>query len=693
MPPAYGSWSKIALTHGLRTLAEDTSPLKRTPPPQDEASEIRDVLDHLAAGRHADAVALGGRLLRGAHEGPPLLHALGLAHHALRQQEQAIEMLRRAKAGAPGDKTIRLNLAAVLDAAQRPADALREYVALAQDCPDDAECFVKLAAALRRAGLTDRAAEMAQQALALDPDHAQAHHLLANIYAGAARLDNARQHREAAAALAPDDASYQAALGDARLQCGDYVSARAAYDRACALSPTGGLLVRRALAMPVVAESAASLAAQRGRAEDEIAALEGRGLPIADPARDVAKSFFQFGAQGIDDRPFLERLARLYLAACPALAYEADHCRGAAGTRRGRIRVAFVSSYLRDHTLGRLLGPTIERLARSELEVAVAGFGPPADDMARRIASAADIRMTLPRDLAGARQALAEARFDIIVYAGIGMDPLLYFLSFARLAPVQCTGWGHPITSGVPAMDVFLSSDLVELPEADTHYSEKLVRFASLGTCYRRPDTPILPRPEAARRLGLDPSRHIYLYPYNPLRFPSEFDAVADDILGRDPAAEIVMLEGPSRRHRALLEERLARSAPRIPGRIRFLERRQHNEFLALYPAAHVVLDPFIFSGGNTSFEAFAAGIPIVTLPGTFRRSRLTFAMYRRMGLADCVASDAADYAAKATAIATTPALRDHLGRAIAERADVLYDDEQAVRDYETFFLQALGQT
>ena len=28
-----------------------------------------------------------------------------------------------------------------------------------------------------------------------------------------------------------------------------------------------------------------------------------------------------------------------------------------------------------------------------------------------------------------------------------------YFLPFARLAPVQCTGWGSTITSGVPAVD------------------------------------------------------------------------------------------------------------------------------------------------------------------------------------------------------------------------------------------------
>jgi protein O-GlcNAc transferase len=662
--------------------------------PQGGRSDIRLVLDHLGAGRFAEAVTLGERLADGALDDPVLWHALGLAHHALDRQERAIELLGRAKAGAPDDKTIRLNLAAMLEGAQRQADALREYAALAQLRPTDAECFLKLAIALRRAGLTDRSVDMAKQALNLDPAYAEAHALLGNIYADAARLDDARAHREQAAALAPDNAAYHAALGDARQLCGDFLVALAAYDRACELSPTDGLRVRRALAMPVVAESAEAVAAQRTRVEAEIARLEQQGLSIADPVRDVAKTFFQFGAQGIDDRPFLERLARLYLAACPSLAYEAAHCRNAERPHEGRIRLAFVSPYLRDHTLGRLLGPIIERLGREQLEVTVAGFAPPADDMARRIASSADRRMILPRDLAGAREALADAELDIIVYAGIGMDPLLYFLAFARLAPLQCSGWGYPITSGIPAMDVFLSSALVEATEADAHYSETLVRLSSLGTYYRRPAIPALDRHDAAKRLGLDPSRHIYLYPYNPFRFPSEFDPVIEDILGRDPMAEIAMLEGPSRRHRELLEQRLARTAPRSRGRLRFLARRPYQEFLAIYPAADVVLDPFVFSGGNTSFEAFAAGVPIVTLPGALRRSRLTYAMYRRMRFMECVAKDGADYVSKAVAIATTPDLRRVLSREIGQRAAFLYEDAQAVSDYEAFFLRhAGGQT
>ena len=45
-----------------------------------------------------------------------------------------------------------------------------------------------------------------------------------------------------------------------------------------------------------------------------------------------------------------------------------------------------------------------------------------------------------------------------------------------------------------------------------------------------------------------------------------------------------------------------------------------------------------------TTYEALAAGTPIVTLPGGFLRGRQTYACYRRMGVMDCVAKDSEDY-------------------------------------------------
>ena len=63
-------------------------------------------------------------------------------------------------------------------------------------------------------------------------------------------------------------------------------------------------------------------------------------------------------------------------------------------------------------------------------------------------------------------------------FTDIGMDALTYTLAFSRMAPVQCTTWGHPVTSGSPTMNYFMSSELLELSEADDHYTEKLVRLA-----------------------------------------------------------------------------------------------------------------------------------------------------------------------------------------------------------------------
>ncbi len=48
------------------------------------------------------------------------------------------------------------------------------------------------------------------------------------------------------------------------------------------------------------------------------------------------------------------------------------------------------------------------------------------------------------------------------------------------------------------------------------------------------------------------------------------------------------------------------------------------ERFLTLLWAADAVLDPPHFGSGNSSYEAFALGAPIVTWPGAFMRGRVT---------------------------------------------------------------------
>jgi protein O-GlcNAc transferase len=140
-----------------------------------------------------------------------------------------------------------------------------------------------------------------------------------------------------------------------------------------------------------------------------------------------------------------------------------------------------------------------------------------------------------PRSLFDARSAIAAEQCDVIFYPEIGMDELTYYLAFARLAPVQCVSWGHPVTTGIPAIDYFISARDLEPGGADSHYSERLVRLASPPTCYSRPS-----RPSAAldrESFGVPSDATLYLCPQSLFKFHPDFDAALAAIVREDPRA------------------------------------------------------------------------------------------------------------------------------------------------------------
>ena len=73
---------------------------------------------------------------------------------------------------------------------------------------------------------------------------------------------------------------------------------------------------------------------------------------------------------------------------------------------------------------------------------------------------------------------------------------------------MQCNSWGHPDTSGFPTLDYYLSSDLMEPPDGQDHYTERLVRLPNLSIYYE----PIDLQPVALDRadLGLRSTATVY---------------------------------------------------------------------------------------------------------------------------------------------------------------------------------------
>ena len=107
--------------------------------------------------------------------------------------------------------------------------------------------------------------------------------------------------------------------------------------------------------------------------------------------------------------------------------------------------------------------------------------------------------------------------------------------------------------------------------------------------------------------------------------------------------------------------------------RVHFLPRMVSAQFLHVIANADVMLDPFHFGGNMSTAEAFALGVPAVTLPSRFARARFTAAMCREIGLEECIASDADDYAERAVRLACDRDIREPVVRDIVERSDRLF--------------------
>ena len=311
------------------------------------------------------------------------------------------------------------------------------------------------------------------------------------------------------------------------------------------------------------------------------------------------------------------------------------------------------------------------------------------DSVGRELAASADRYVVLPRELPQARRKVLENSVDVLVYPDIGMDATTYALAFSRLAPVQCTTWGHPETTGLETIDYFVSSEQMESPEAAAHYSERLVKLPSLTLLFRRSELP--PQPQAIDRaaLGLDPAARLYACPQSIYKFHPDFDAALAGILRRDPLGQIVLIRWAYPHADDLLRKRFARTMPDVADRIIFIRRLQQPEFMQFLTLVDVLLDPFPYGGGNSSLEAFSFGVPVVTLPTEFLRGRITQAFCRRLGIDRCVARDVDDYVGIAVRLGTDATFRGQVREQSIAGQPRLFEDASAVRDWEQFLREA----
>jgi protein O-GlcNAc transferase len=358
----------------------------------------------------------------------------------------------------------------------------------------------------------------------------------------------------------------------------------------------------------------------------------------------------------------------------------------------GKIRTGYLSSQSARFigtSAEKLFGGWIRELDREQFEVLAYHADRSADDSAENV-----LRWNVPfrqlsGDVAEITQAIRADRPHVIVYLDFGIHPRMIQLAALRLAPIQCVAWDSPLTSGLPTMDYFLSSELMEPEDARHHYSEELVPLPGVGVNFPKPVIPKVILTKKRQDFGLRENAIVYLSCQSVFKYLPEQDVVVAEIAKRVPNAQFVFLvtnEVVETDFKKRMARAFAVAGLDVNDYCVWLSEMDQLAFWNLNLIGDVALDPPGWSGGVTTFEAVACGLPVVTLPGRLMRARHSYAILTQLGVTETIALDATEYVDIAARLGLDRQWRQSVIDRMAAGYSLLYSDTECVRELENFY-------
>lgn len=620
---------------------------------------------------------------------------LGIVLRDQKKTDDAIEAFRQAIERDPKYFRAYNNLGSELQYLGRLEEAAEYYRRAINLKPDYVLAIYNLAAVsylLRRYPDADL---WFRNALNLKPDHIPSSLAYGRMLLEQYRLDDAEICLQKAVQLAPRDVAANNLLAEVMALEGKTDQARAVYQRVIEFDPTSlKSAIGAALTLPQVYRDTAQVAVAREYFESGLNFLlnnlERYGQnPVKKILEEILWNNFNLAYQGRDDKALQKKYSTFIEALLMRAAPQYMKPPKKNGISGRRLRIGFLSSLFHTCTAGMYFSSWITHLDKSRFETFVYYTNTVNDDLTEAVANAADHFKLLNKPPLETADEVWADELDILVYPEIGMNGKTCVLSAMRLAPVQCAGWGHPVTTGHVNMDYYFSSALMEPNHAQNHYTEKLLLLPGIGTYYPKNN---LPSPALRSDYALPEDKTLYLCPQSLFKIHPDNDELFLRVLEGDENGVLVFFCGQHEVSSNAYISRLcrlfdARGLDKA-GRVKVLPKIDHENYLKVNMLCDVMLDTLYWSGGNTSLDALACGLPIVTLPGEFMRGRQSYGMLMAMGIPELVADNEDDFVRIALLLGKNPVYRKDIAVRIQNASGKVFEDESPVKALESYFME-----
>jgi protein O-GlcNAc transferase len=570
-------------------------------------------------------------------------------------------------------------LGAALQAQGQLDVAIARYEEAIRLRPDYASAHNSLGTALQASGQIDRAITHYRSAISLTPNFAQAHRNLGTAFQARDEFDLAMACYERAHTLDPDDPAVHVNLGTLfRLQ-GALDAAQASYrralatvpDNAVALSNLGSVLQERGEHDAAIAIFRQALAQKPDHGDAQHNLLFALNYHPDKTAKEIFTAYREYDAR----------------AGMPLRDTWRHHTNSTDLTKR--LRVGYVSADFRLHAVRHFLEPLLANHDKRSVEVFAYAEQLAADSTTARYRDYADHwATTVGLSDAGLAERIRADGIDILVDLA-GHTAKNRLGAFARKpAPVSLSWLGFGYTTGLSAIDYFLTDGASAPQGSEDLFAEQPWRLATPGNVYRPAEGmgEVNALPAAERGFvtfgtltrAVRVNHHTVRAWAQVLHRVPRSQLAVDSLAYRDKTVRTALLEKFSAH--GIGPERL---------QIGF-----HSPPWDVLRGIDVGLDCFPHNSGTTLFETLYMGLPYVTLAGRPSVGRLGSSILIGVGHPEWIAHSEDEYVEKCVALATDlPALAAlRAGLRDQMRASALMDEAGFARKVEAAYREMFAR-
>ena len=523
------------------------------------------------------------------------------------------------------------NLGSALYKLRKFNEAIDSYQRAIKIKPNFSEAYNNLGLAFEELRKFNEAIDSYQRAIKINPEYAEAYNNLGNVYDTNEKVDEAILNYKKAIKIDANFAEAYSNLGHLLKEVGKINEAKDYDNKLLSLNPDDvEHKINTILSITPVVNSVEEINFFRNEYKKGLESLKKYQYFTEKPGDNINLNFFHLSYHGKENLELLQNTSDLFKRIIPNINYVSKNINKQ--KKQKKIKIGFISEFLTRHTVGKLFGGLIKNIDRKKFDIIIFHTHRTKKSLLKNeIDNSANKIIDLNNRIREQHMQIEKEDLDIIFYPEIGMSSTIYFLAFARLAPVQITSWGHPETTCINTIDYFLSSTLLEPNNMKRKYSERLICLSQFPLYYEPPKNlgPLKNRKD----LKLPENVRLYGCPQSLFKLHPDFDAILAEILLRDPEGYIVLIgkENKEKYWSEILRKRWSQNYSILNKKVLFIDKLSLLEFISLCKCVDVLLDPTHFGGGNSFLESMLVGTPSITMLGTHLKTNITAAAYKQM--------------------------------------------------------------